>query len=114
MNTQLHGRKFSQFHDTDEPASPAWFVEPNSVVRQICGRSDLVLFIFAGEAAELALKKVVDWLLFTRRLPVDPLGRLFSAITYARQIVPGDEKSPQYLYRSQVSGFIASNICGSY
>src|SRR5215210_7602659 len=64
-----------------------FFVHENSVVRQIWGKSDTVLFIFAGAAAEFALNKAVDWLYFTGRLPADPIGRLFSTVTYARQIV---------------------------
>jgi hypothetical protein len=46
-----------------------------------------VLFIFAGASAEFALNKAVDWLYFTGKLPADPLGRLFSTVTYARSIV---------------------------
>ena len=42
---------------------------------------------FAGASAEFALNKAVDWLYFTGRLPADPLGRLFSTVSYARQIV---------------------------
>jgi len=64
-----------------------FFVEKNSIVRKIWGTGDTILFIFAGAAAEFALNKAVDWLYFTGRLPADPLGRLFSTITYARQIV---------------------------
>jgi hypothetical protein len=70
-----------------------FFVEKNSIVRKIWGKSDTVLFIFAGAAAEFALNKAVDWLYFTGRLPADPLGRLFSTVRYARMIVfsPMDE-----------------------
>lgn len=64
-----------------------FFVEPNSIVRKIWGKSDTVLFIFAGAAAEFALNKAVDWLYFTGKLPSDPLGRLFSTVSYARKIV---------------------------
>ncbi|HUR10708.1 MAG TPA: oxygenase MpaB family protein [Flavitalea sp.] len=64
-----------------------FFVEKNSVVRKIWGKSDTILFIFAGAAAEFALNKAVDWLYFTGRLPADPLGRLFSTVSYARRIV---------------------------
>lgn len=64
-----------------------YFVKKDSVVRQIWGKSDTILFIFAGAAAEFALNKAVDWLYFTRRLPEDPLGRLFSTVSYARKIV---------------------------
>lgn len=64
-----------------------YFVEKNSVVRKIWGKSDTILFIFAGAAAEFALNKAVDWLYFTGKLPADPLGRLFSTVRYARQIV---------------------------
>src|SRR6188768_3410539 len=63
------------------------FVKEDSVVRQIWGKSDTVLFIFAGAAAEFALNKAVDWLYFTGKLPRDPLGRLFSTVSYARKIV---------------------------
>jgi len=64
-----------------------FFVEKNSVVRKIWGKSDTVLFIFAGASAEFALNKAVDWLYFTGKLPADPLGRLFSTVSYARKIV---------------------------
>ena len=63
------------------------FVKKESVVRRIWGKSDTVLFIFAGAAAEFALNKAVDWLYFTGRLPADPLGRLFSTVSYARRII---------------------------
>lgn len=64
-----------------------FFVHKNSIVRTIWGKADTILFIFAGASAEFALNKAVDWLYFTGRLPADPLGRLFSTIGYARQIV---------------------------
>lgn len=63
------------------------FVEQQSVVRKIWSKGDTILFIFAGAAAEFALNKAVDWLYFTGRLPADPLGRLFSTVSYARKIV---------------------------
>ena len=68
------------------------FVEHNSVVRKIWGKSDTVLFIFAGASAEFALNKAVDWLYFTGKLPSDPLGRLFSTVSYARKIVFSSEE----------------------
>ncbi|MEJ2005824.1 MAG: YdeI/OmpD-associated family protein, partial [Cyclobacteriaceae bacterium] len=58
-----------------------------SIVRRIWGRADMILFIFAGGAAEFALNKAVDWLYFTGRLPADPVGRLFSTVSYAKAIV---------------------------
>ena len=64
-----------------------YFVEEHSIVKKIWGKSDTVLFIFAGAAAEFALNKAVDWLYFTGKLPTDPLGRLFSTVTYAKKIV---------------------------
>ncbi|WP_018629824.1 oxygenase MpaB family protein [Niabella aurantiaca] len=64
-----------------------FFVEKQSIVRKIWGKSDTVLFIFAGAAAEFALNKAVDWLYFTGKLPADPIGRLFSTVQYARTIV---------------------------
>ncbi|HSF44481.1 MAG TPA: oxygenase MpaB family protein [Chitinophagaceae bacterium] len=63
------------------------FVEKNSIVRKIWGKSDTVLFIFAGASAEFALNKAVDWLYFTGKLPADPIGRLFSTVAYAKKIV---------------------------
>ena len=63
------------------------FVKENSIVREIWGKSDTVLFIFAGASAEFALNKAVDWLYFTGKLPSDPLGRLFSTVKYAKFIV---------------------------
>jgi hypothetical protein len=68
-------------------AAPEYFVKPGSIVRQIWGRSDTILFIFAGASAEFALNKAVDWLYFTGKLPADPLNRLFSTVSYARLIV---------------------------
>lgn len=63
------------------------FVKEESIVREIWGKSDTVLLIFAGAAAEFALNKAVDWLYYTGKLPSDPLGRLFSTVTYARRII---------------------------
>lgn len=63
------------------------FVEKDSIVRKIWGKSDTVLFIFAGASAEFAVNKAVDWLYFTGKLPSDPLGRLFSTVRYAKLIV---------------------------
>lgn len=70
-----------------------YFVEKHSVVRQIWGKSDTILLIFAGAAAEFALSKAVDWLYFTGRLPSDPLGRLFSTVSFARAIVFSEKKN---------------------
>lgn len=69
------------------------FVKPGSIVREIWGKSDTILFIFAGASAEFALNKAVDWLYFTGKLPKDPLGRLFSTVAYAREIVFADKIS---------------------
>ena len=71
------------------------FVRPDSIVRKIWGKSDTILFIFAGASAEFALNKAVDWLYFTGRLPADPLGRLFSTVSYARQIVFADQTNAE-------------------
>lgn len=65
----------------------------DSIVREIWGKADTILFIFAGASAEFALSKAVDWLYFTGRLPADPLGRLFSTVSYAREIVFSNSKS---------------------
>lgn len=63
------------------------FVHKDSIVREIWGKSDTILLVFAGASAEFALNKSVDWLYFTGQLPKDPLGRLFSTVNYARAIV---------------------------
>lgn len=69
-----------------------YFVNKESIVREIWGKGDTILFIFAGSAAEFALNKAVDWLYFTGRLPADPLGRLFSTVQYARTIVFAEQQ----------------------
>ncbi|MEZ0487667.1 oxygenase MpaB family protein [Fibrella aquatica] len=70
-------------------------VEEPSIVRRIWGDADVILLIFAGSAAEFALNKAVDWLFFTGKLPADPIGRLFSTVQYAQQIVFSDQVSAQ-------------------
>lgn len=70
-----------------------YFVDRDSIVREIWGKGDTILFIFAGASAEFALNKAVDWLYFTGRLPADPLGRLFSTVSYARQIVFSEKEA---------------------
>ncbi|WP_417353144.1 oxygenase MpaB family protein [Flavobacterium alkalisoli] len=73
--------------------STEYFVHKNSIVRKIWGKSDTIIFIFAGASAEFALNKAVDWLYFTGKLPKDPLGRLFSTVAYARLIVFAEKES---------------------
>jgi uncharacterized protein (DUF2236 family) len=68
------------------------FVDCRSIVRKIWGDPDLVLLIFAGSAAEFALNRAVDWLFFTGEIPRDPIGRLFSTVRYAQEIVFVDEE----------------------
>lgn len=64
-----------------------FYVDKDSIVREIWSKGDTILFIFAGAAAEFALNKAVDWLYFTGRLPADPIGRLFSTVSYSQRIV---------------------------
>lgn len=70
-----------------------YFVEKDSIVREIWGKGDTILFIFAGASSEFALNKAVDWLYFTGRLPADPLGRLFTTVEYARKIIFSEKKA---------------------
>ncbi len=70
--------------------STTFFVPADHPLRAIWSRTDSILLIFAGAAAEFALNKAVDWLYFTGRLPADPIGRLFSTVGYARQIIFAD------------------------
>jgi mpaB/rubber oxygenase-like protein len=72
-----------------------FFVGEGSIVRKIWGKGDTVLFVFAGASAEFALNKAVDWLYFTGRLPADPLGRLFSTVMYARNIVFAEKSAAE-------------------
>jgi uncharacterized protein (DUF2236 family) len=72
---------------------PREFVARGSVVRKIWGDPEVVLLVFAGSAAEFALNRAVDWLFFTGRIPADPVGRLFSTVRYAREIVFADEEA---------------------
>ncbi len=67
------------------------FVNEDSIVRAIWRNTDTILFIFGGAAAEFALNKAVDWLYFTGKLPKDPIGRLFSTVSYAQKIIFDDE-----------------------
>ena len=76
------------------------FVHKNSIVRKIWGNPDLILLIFAGSAAEFALNRAVDWLFFTGKIPRDPIGRLFSTVRYAQEIVfVGEEEAQRTLNR---------------
>lgn len=89
----------------------AYFVEEHSIVRKIWGKGDTILFIFAGSSAEFALNKAVDWLYFTGRLPADPLGRLFSTVAYAREIVFSEhEKAMEVIDRiTSIHGAVEQN-----
>lgn len=69
------------------------FVHKNSIVRKIWSNADTILFFFGGAAAEFSLNKAVDWLYFTGKLPADPIGRLFSTVIYAQQIIFSDEQN---------------------
>ncbi|MBS1525100.1 MAG: DUF2236 domain-containing protein [Bacteroidetes bacterium] len=79
-----------------------WFVDKHSIVRQIWGKADTILFIFAGASAEFALNRSVDWLYFTGKLPADPLGRLFSTVDYSRKII-FSEKETALHYIDQIT-----------
>ena len=70
-----------------------YFVDKKSIVREIWGKSDTILFIFAGASAEFALSKSVDWLFFTGRLPADPIGRFLSTVSYAQTIAFSEKQS---------------------
>jgi uncharacterized protein (DUF2236 family) len=69
-----------------------YFVKPDSIVRRIWGDADVILLVFAGSSAEFALNKAVDWLFYTGKLPADPIGRLFSTVRYAQEIVFAPEQ----------------------
>src|SRR5829696_1405006 len=76
------------------------FVNKRSIVRKIWGDPDLILLIFAGSAAEFALNRAVDWLFFTGKIPRDPVGRLFTTVRYAQQIIfVSEEQARQTLGR---------------
>jgi uncharacterized protein (DUF2236 family) len=72
------------------------FVDQRSIVRTIWANPDLILLIFAGSAAEFALNRAVDWLFFTGKIPRDPIGRLFSTVRYAQEIVFATEETARH------------------
>ncbi len=74
------------------------FAAPNSIVRTIWSSSDTILLIFAGAAAEFAANRAVDWLFFTNKLPNDPIGRFFSTVRYAQEIVFADKATAQQTF----------------
>lgn len=69
--------------------------DKDGIVRRVWGNPDLVLLIFAGSAAEFALNRAVDWLFFTNEIPNDPIGRFFSTVQFAQEIVFADEQAAQ-------------------
>jgi uncharacterized protein (DUF2236 family) len=71
------------------------FVARGSIVRKIWADPELVLLIFAGSAAEFALNRAVDWLFFTGKIPDDPVGRLFSTVRYAQEIVFAEREAAE-------------------
>ncbi|GAA4415947.1 hypothetical protein GCM10023187_46920 [Nibrella viscosa] len=75
------------------------FVRPESIVKSIWGDADVILLIFAGSAGEFALNRAVDWLFFTGKLPADPIGRLFSTVQYAQEIVFSDKEGAERAIR---------------
>ena len=94
------GRKRVTSHNPDLrilTAAPSRtdFVARGSVVRKIWGDTELVLLIFAGSAAEFALNRAVDWLFFTGKIPTDPIGRLFSTVRYAQEIVFAEREAAE-------------------
>jgi hypothetical protein len=82
------------------------FVEKGSIVRRIWSNPDLILLVFAGSAAEFALNRAVDWLFFTGKIPEDPIGRFFSTVTFAQQIVFAMESEAEEAIRriSEIHG----------
>lgn len=76
------------------------FVNENSIVREIWNKTDTILFIFGGAAAEFALNKAVDWLYFTGKLPKDPIGRLFSTVSYAQKIIFEDDEKVKIVLKN--------------
>jgi hypothetical protein len=61
----------------------------NEITRAIWGRTDAVLLIFGGAAAEFALNRAVDWLFVRGALPRDPVGRLLRTAQVAQVVVFG-------------------------
>lgn len=63
------------------------FVSEHSIVRTIWKDHTAILLIFAAAAGEFAYNRSADWLFFTGKLPNDPVGRLFSTVSYAQSII---------------------------
>ncbi len=87
-----HNFSVDEGSPTTSPVKPD-FVARDSIVRKIWGDPEVVLLVFAGSAAEFALNRAVDWLFFTGKIPDDPIGRLFSTVRYAQEIVFADEET---------------------
>jgi uncharacterized protein (DUF2236 family) len=85
----------SEVRSLTAPPLKSDFVTRGSIVRKIWGDTELVLLIFAGSAAEFALNRAVDWLFFTGKIPADPIGRLFSTVRYAQEIVFAEREAAE-------------------
>jgi len=92
MAIAIDSQLLTQSSDALSSTNQTDFVDRGSIVRRIWGDPDLVLLIFAGSAAEFALNRSVDWLFFTGEIPRDPIGRLFSTVRYAQDIVFANEE----------------------
>lgn len=69
--------------------------EHPSIVKKIWSDPDCLLLLFAAASREFAYHKKVDWLFFTGKLPADPLGRMFSTLSYSQKILFSSSSSAQ-------------------
>jgi hypothetical protein len=76
-----------------------YFAAQASIVRTISGDADTILIASAGAAAEFALNRAVDWLFFTGKLPRDPIGRFFTTMRVAQEIVFAEEEAAQRIIK---------------
>ena len=102
MVSFIRNRPCSNYLKNRISSKMKYFTEKDSIIREIWGKADTVLFIFAGAAAEFTLNRAVDWLYYTGRLPADPLGRLFSTVAYSRMILFSDEENA-FIYIDQLT-----------
>src|SRR5215831_17517399 len=59
----------------------------SEITRTIWGEAENILLIYAGAAAEFALNPENHWLLYTGRLPSDPLRRFENTLRYQQKLI---------------------------
>lgn len=91
--TVAHSPQSNSIETPDYAIRSTQYATVPDVVRRIWSRSDAIMLIFAGSAAEFAVNKAVHWLFWTNALPDEPIERFFETVRFAQAMVFGDEKT---------------------